>query len=282
MHAEIQLAAGLRAAQAGDGDGVQAALRSLAGFRNQTPQFLSLLRQAGGLDPLGPISKLDRSHEFYHPPVSCQIPDIGAIYEVIFGTKADGTFVEVGAYDGETYSNTSFLADLGWRGVYIEPVPDYATICRARHARNPSVSVVETAIGSAEGRLSLQVAGPLTTAHGDHLDGYRAQSWAAGLGAVPSVEVPVRVLADVLTEQGVPPVFDLLVVDVEGAEADVLSGIDLAVWQPTAIILELADRDPALSHIDSVRRNCDRVRALLEPFYTAAWEDKTNTIFLRL
>jgi hypothetical protein len=42
-------------------------------------------------------------------------------------------FVEIAAFDGETVSNTSFLADL-WlaRDLYIEPVPGYAAACSQR------------------------------------------------------------------------------------------------------------------------------------------------------
>jgi FkbM family methyltransferase len=32
-----------------------------------------------------------------------------------------GRFLDIGAYDGETFSNTLALAELGWRGVYVEP-----------------------------------------------------------------------------------------------------------------------------------------------------------------
>src|SRR5579885_680685 len=76
---------------------------------------------------------------FYRPTQTCQIPILGGLYEHLFGERTDGTFVEVGAYDGETYSNTSSLADLGWRGVYVEPVPSSVARCRQRHARNPRV-----------------------------------------------------------------------------------------------------------------------------------------------
>ena len=44
---------------------------------------------------------------------SCQIKNLSNIYEKLFGpNKLDGYFVEVGAYDGESFSNTSGLAEL--------------------------------------------------------------------------------------------------------------------------------------------------------------------------
>jgi len=33
----------------------------------------------------------------------------------------DGTFLDIGAFDGHTFSNTAALADLGWKGICVEP-----------------------------------------------------------------------------------------------------------------------------------------------------------------
>jgi hypothetical protein len=59
-------------------------------------------------------------------------------------------------------------------------------------------------------------------------------------GAVPErvIEVPVRTLDDILGEARAPVRFDLLSIDVEGHELEVLSGFDLARWQPRLRLLE--------------------------------------------
>jgi FkbM family methyltransferase len=45
--------------------------------------------------------------------------------EVLFQDKRDGFFVDVGAHDGLTISNTLFFErELGWRGICIEPLPN--------------------------------------------------------------------------------------------------------------------------------------------------------------
>jgi hypothetical protein len=53
-----------------------------------------------------------------------------------------GSFVDFGAYDGERYSNTAALADLGWPGLLIEAAPDAANECAKRYADRPDVTVV--------------------------------------------------------------------------------------------------------------------------------------------
>jgi FkbM family methyltransferase len=53
-----------------------------------------------------------------------------------------GGFVDLGAYDGESYSNTAALADLGWPGICVDAAPDAAAACAYRYATNDSVRVI--------------------------------------------------------------------------------------------------------------------------------------------
>jgi FkbM family methyltransferase len=45
------------------------------------------------------------------------------IYETYFKDKQNGYFVDIGAHDGITLSNSKFFEDLGWDGICIEPNP---------------------------------------------------------------------------------------------------------------------------------------------------------------
>jgi len=45
------------------------------------------------------------------------------VYEKYFINKNKGYFVDIGAYDGVTFSNSKFFEELGWKGVCIEPNP---------------------------------------------------------------------------------------------------------------------------------------------------------------
>ena len=46
------------------------------------------------------------------------------LYNNFFKTIDKGYFVDIGAHDGVSLSNTKFFEDLGWEGVCIEPQPD--------------------------------------------------------------------------------------------------------------------------------------------------------------
>lgn len=218
---------------------------------------------------------------FYMPPRSCQIPVLGEIYTRVFGETATGTFVEVGAFDGESYSNTSFLADLGWRGVYIEPVPAFAAACAHRHRGNPAVRVVTCAIGAEDGEASLSVGGALSTLSAEQMTLYRAMGWDAGLFRGLTLTVPLRRLDGVLREQGVAPGFDALIVDVEGGETAVFNGFDLDVWRPRLLIVELEDRNPAYRGAAAVTDAYAMVRRrIIGHDYEELYCDTINTVFI--
>ena len=114
-----------------------------------------------------------RASRTYPVANTCQVPHFGSLpdlYKFVFGYREQGLFVEVGAFDGESFSNTSGLADVGWTGHYLEPIPDYAAACARRHAGNPLVKVHRVAAGRVDGEvLNLTPAGPFTSAVEDEL-----------------------------------------------------------------------------------------------------------------
>ena len=194
-----------------------------------------------------PESSLDTATSFYPQQPTCQIPQLHFLLSRFLGERSDGTYVEVGAYDGVFVSNTWGLAERGWRGLMVEPVPQLAALCRTNHAGHPAVTVVETAIGPADQReVTLHLAGTLTTANPDAFEEYASIEWAAPSLTNETVVVPCRTLDELLADQAVVTGFDVLVVDVEGFEAQVFAGFDFAFWRPRMLIVELVETHPDL------------------------------------
>jgi FkbM family methyltransferase len=57
-----------------------------------------------------------------------------------------GNFLDIGAYDGKTFSNTLRLAELGWSGVCVEPSPSAFIGLLKTHRENRNVALVNAAI----------------------------------------------------------------------------------------------------------------------------------------
>lgn len=64
----------------------------------------------------------------------------------LFANRNNGKFLDIGAYDGKTFSNTLKLAENGWTGVCVEPSPSCFHALLAVHKDRPGVEIVNAAI----------------------------------------------------------------------------------------------------------------------------------------
>jgi len=219
---------------------------------------------------------------FYSPPSNCQVPDLGEKWDRIFGRRNEGYFVEVGAYDGENFSNTSCLADAGWAGLYIEPIEEFADKCRTRHCGNPRVSVLNCAASDTAGMAQIFIGDTLTTLVGDQVADYAKIDWAKDLHRGESRNIRTERLDVLLEEANAPIGFDVLVIDVEGAEEKVVRGFDIAKWRPKVILIELEDEHPDFRDNIRVVSSVTAIREIIElAGYAILFKDHINSLYVR-
>lgn len=232
--------------------------------------------------PLARADEFDMTKLFYSPPANCQVPELGKVWETLFGRRTEGYFVEVGAYDGENFSNTSCLADAGWAGLYIEPIQEFSDKCRARHAGNPRVFVLNCAASDTAGTARIFIGDTLTTLVGDQVADYEKIDWAKGLHQGESRDVQTARLDTILEEQNAPVGFDVLVIDVEGAEEKVVKGFDIDKWRPKAILIELEDEHPDFRDNTRVVDSVSAIRHAIENAgYQIYFKDHINSLYVR-
>lgn len=167
-----------------------------------------------------------------------QIENLLDLYAEHIGYKESGVFVEVGAHDGKQWSCTWGLALAGWRGLCVEPNPTYAAACRATYAAYPRIETVCVAVGREAGTAELYLSGSTSTIIPEMVAIYNGYSELQGGSLERSIPVQVVTLDSLLAERDWPAWYDVLVVDVEGAELDVLEGYTLPRWRPTLAIVE--------------------------------------------
>ena len=212
---------------------------------------------------------------------TCQIEPLAELYEKHIGYKTDGYFVDVGAFDGVTWSNAWGLADAGWGGLLVEPNLEFFEKCAKVYDGNPRVEMVNVAVGPYHGRARLYVGGSLSTLCRDTIITYRSIPELAftGLDVANYVEVEVFTLDKLLAKFNILPGFDVLSVDVEGAEMDVLRGFSVDKYRPTMVIVETHARhkDERLSY------KAIPVRHFLRHFgYEEVYANYINSIFVRM
>jgi len=221
-----------------------------------------------------------RLQHYYPQQETCQIPELGFLLEKFFGQRDVGTFVEIGAHDGIYVSNTWGLAERGWQGWMVEPVSELAAKCRSNHEVHEGVKVFEQAIGSiGTTELTLFVANALTTANSDLFREYASVPWAKDSLSLEKITVPSTTLDAFLHNSAVPTDFDLLVVDVEGFETEVFSGLQVGLWRPKMMIVELADTHPDLTV--TAKKDYRLSSKLQSEGYVVVYKDQINTVFVR-
>lgn len=151
-----------------------------------------------------------------------------------FGHLTSGTYVDVGGWDPDVDSVTRVFYERGWRGIDVEPVPEFAEKFRARRERN---EVVQAAVTDADvDHVVLHRFGDtgLSTTLEDLAD-LHEQSRTDRI----EVHVPALRLDEILERSAlVGDTIHFLKIDVEGAEDQVLRSIDLRRWRPWVLVVE--------------------------------------------
>ena len=79
---------------------------------------------------------MSKNHNIFFNTNFTEISCLDALLEEVLGLTTNATFLETGAYDGITNSKTDHLANIGWQGIYVEPIKEHADKCAALHAEN--------------------------------------------------------------------------------------------------------------------------------------------------
>lgn len=166
-------------------------------------------------------------------------------------TDRKGFFVEAGANNGLRQSNTAYLEFYrGWRGVLVEPIPELANECRKNrpHATVEQCALVErdsqlTNVEMTYCNLMSIVKGSFGSQEADDAHIGRGIKFLAPDDQPRSYSVPTVTLDELFKKNSVGRV-DLLSLDVEGYEAQALSGINFDRLAPFWILVESNKLDP--------------------------------------
>lgn len=147
-----------------------------------------------------------------------------------FNGKSDGVFLEAGANDPQSLSQTYLLEKRGWTGVLVEPVPE---CCEKLRAERPGSRVFQNALGSPEqrGLLRLSIPGGQSELTSALKEGQEA-------GSTDKIfEAELITLTEVLAAAGITQL-DYLSLDLEGMELEALQGLDFNKFKPDLVIVE--------------------------------------------
>ena len=147
----------------------------------------------------------------------------------IFKNKTNGFFIELGANDGITYSNTAmFELEKDWTGLLIEPSVNAYTKCKANR---PKSIVVNYACVSNTFK-DTHVYGDFNGEMMSSVNGERTRSTAL-------TRVSTKTLESLLDEHAPNTPIDFLSLDTEGYELNILHGLNLYKYRPVYMLIEV-------------------------------------------
>jgi FkbM family methyltransferase len=159
-----------------------------------------------------------------------------------------GFFVEAGANDGVTYSNTLYFEKYkNWTGILIEPIPELAEKCRLNRPKCIVEQVALVPFGFKEPYIEMRYCNLMSVVKGGMKSEEEEVAHIEKGAEIQDVEtfelkVPTSDLSAIIEKYSVRDI-DFLSLDVEGFELSVLRGIDFDRHKPTFMLIEARYRD---------------------------------------
>ena len=162
-----------------------------------------------------------------------------------FNEKREGYFLDIGAMDGITASNTYILeTKYRWKGLCVEPYYLHLTGCKMCRR----VPIIEKALYSSNGHLSF--------------DTNYSTVMNSGILTVPTIS-----FTSLIEENNVPEVIDYISLDIEGAEYEALTSFP---WDTHIGILWTIEHN---SYINGPALKNQVKQIMLKHDYVVAFED---------
>ena len=181
------------------------------------------------------------------------------VFALLINRFKPGYFLEIGANDGITLSNTLYLEEnFGWSGLLVEANPFYEQKLCQRNA----ISVI-AAVADREGVCEFKSAGLFGGIIDTLDDGYKKYQKEDN-----NIIVQTLPMSRILSDNNAPSRIDFISIDVEGAEPGIVRQLcSLEQYRFTCGCIEHNHRRDDYSSIES---------NLLSANYSIIWKDQTG------
>lgn len=157
--------------------------------------------------------------------------------EEFFKNHPRGVFVDVGAHDGISGSNTMFFETLGWEGICFEPIPDVFAQLMANRKCTKLQLALSDKIGTAEFKIikghSEMLSGLVDQYSPEHLSRI-SREFHEHVQEEETIQVETSTFNGEVIYHGI----DILSIDVEGAESTIIRSIDFRMYAIKFMIVE--------------------------------------------
>jgi FkbM family methyltransferase len=210
------------------------------------------------------------------------------VLESFFRGKRRGVFLDIGAYDGEKFSNTLFFErSMDWTGLCVEPLPSaFARLQSRRKAICENVAVADFEGEADFLDCDAGIDEKMLSGLPGHFDTRHAQRIQHSATAAETIKVPVSRLGALLEKHSLYDI-DFCSLDTEGSEMAILEDLDLDRFRISVFTIENNYGESALRELmarkgyefvarlqwDDVYRRRDVPRLSRTTVITAVWHN---------
>ena len=160
--------------------------------------------------------------------------------------KEKGFYIDIGAHDGVTLSNTYLFEQIGWKGICVEPIPDiFIQLQKNRTCDVINAAITDKLCNSAD---FIQVSGPdMLSGLDSEMSSSHKKRIKAENGSVEVIKVKTLTFDAIM--QNYPEInhIDFLSIDVEGGEMNILQTINFKKYSFGIITIENNEPDNKLT-----------------------------------
>jgi len=159
--------------------------------------------------------------------------------------KTDGFYIDIGAHDGVTISNTYFFEQIGWKGICVEPLPEIFV----KLQKNRKCELINTAIADKCNNNAIfnKVLGPdMLSGLDSNMTITQKERIKNEKGAVEHINVKTITFDMLMQNYQNNFYIDFLSLDVEGAEMSILKTINFEKYSFGIITIENNEPDNIL------------------------------------
>lgn len=195
----------------------------------------------------------------------------------IFGGRATGQYIDIGASHPEHLSVTKHFYDLGWTGINIDPLKNSHILFEANRPRDLNLNV---AIDLESGYLDFY---EVTDYPELSTFSSEAASQLSKNGHIVKKYPVARITGNDLFKKYIDGPVDFLKIDVEGRESNVIRSIDFTRYRPKVLVIEATIPNstfPGWTDFDSVFTHQSWESILLGAGYIFAYFDGLNRFYV--
>ncbi len=161
------------------------------------------------------------------------------VIEDVFKLMKSGFFIDIGALDGEYYSNTFILEKcLNWTGICIEPNPlQYKALINNRKSINLNICL-DYINHEVDFRYDNNLFAGIVDHDTDNNPERRKEQLDASYESGGIIRMMTKTLEQVLDENNAPRIIDFMSIDVEGAETRILRDFPFDKYIFLAMVIE--------------------------------------------